>query len=119
MNDIVDLDVIRPKAKLIKLGGKEIDVSFIPCGITFDIDQLMQELAKFQIDDVKEGKDIARRAFEITVELCVLFCSVKYPELNKKWFMDNADAVQIQRFAETIKDTLAKSYAAVEEYGKN
>ena len=118
MSDIVDLDVIRPKPKYIKLGEKKIDVSFIPCGITFDIDQLMQELATITISEVQKGKEEARKAFNLTVDMCVLFCSIKYPELDRKWFMNNVDAVQIQKFADTIKTTLQESYKIVEEYGE-
>ena len=35
---IVDLDILKPPKKIIKLGGVQIDVSFVPCGITWEID---------------------------------------------------------------------------------
>ena len=46
MSKVIDLDILRPDSKLIKLGGKEIDVSFIPCGITFELDSIVQQLLK-------------------------------------------------------------------------
>ena len=41
MSNVIDLDILRPEQKLVKLGGHEIDLSFIPCGITFEIDQIV------------------------------------------------------------------------------
>jgi hypothetical protein len=67
---------------------------------------------------VKQGKDATRKAFELTLDLCALFCSVKHPELNKEWFKNNSDPTQIQLFADTIKDTLQRSYNIVEKYGE-
>ena len=118
MSDTVDLDVIRPKPKFIKLGEKKIDVSFIPCGITFDIDQLMQKLSGLDIEEIQKGGAEAKKAFEMSVELCVIFCQHKYSEMDNEWFLNNVDAMQVQQFAEVIKDTLAKSYDAVSKYGE-
>ena len=44
--EVVDLDILRPAPRMIKLGGHKIDLSFVPCGITFDIDKISRRLVE-------------------------------------------------------------------------
>lgn len=115
---VVDLDIIRPKKKIVKLNGKEFDVSFIPCGMTFEVDELIRKLGTFNEEALKDQKNV-KIAFDTTVQLCSVFASYKYPELDENWFKDNVDAAQIGVFAEAIKESLVRSYKGVEQYGKN
>jgi len=119
MSKVLDLDILRPAPSLVKLGGKTHDVSFIPCGITFDIDQIVRELSTIKEADVGEKDDETKKAFDLTVRLCVAFVQYKYPEMDKDWFLSNVSPNQIQAFAEAIKTALIKSYEGLEEYGKN
>jgi len=117
--EVIDLDILRPKPKFIKLGGHEIDVSFIPCALTFEVDRLSRELVNLDLDEVQKGGDAAEKAFDYAIDLCVAFCSAKYPDMTKEWFMQNTDPIQINKLAETIQETLQRSYAGAEAYGKN
>ena len=124
---IEDLDILRPEPRFIHIGGKDIDVSFIPCGITFDVDNIVQELQ--EIDQVKlsgdpehnikPDKDTIKKAFDLSIDLCVAFCSWKYPELDKEWFLSETSPNQIQAFSTAIKDALVRAYAGVESDPKN
>lgn len=116
-DNVVDLDVLRPEPRFVKLGGKEIDVSFIPTGITFEIDAVVREMGKLDQAAVQagEGED-ARRGFDLTVELCSLFCRRKHPEMTPEWFGEHTDAGQLSVFAEAIKAALFRSYEGIEEY---
>ncbi len=116
---VKDLDALRPESAYIKICDKEIDVSFIPCGITFDIDDIMQELGTMNQDDIKNVPEKTKRAFELSVKLCSTFCSHKYPELDEEWFYENADVLQIKVFTETIKDALTRAYAGIQASPKN
>ena len=116
---VEDLDVLRPEKRIIRLGGKDIDVSFIPCGITFEIDRIMQELRTINQSKILENGEDTRRAFELSVEMCVAFCSHKYPELDYDWFMENVDANQIKVFSSTIQDALIRAYSGVQATPKN
>jgi hypothetical protein len=117
---VENLDVLRPESKFVKLDGKDIDVSFIPCGITFEIDDIVQELIKMNKEGIDTlDKEKQRRAFDLAIELCVAFCSRKYPEMDKKWFMDNVDPIQVKMFAGAVQDALFKSYSGIEVTGKN
>ena len=117
--EVIDLDILRPKPKIIKLGGHENDVSFIPCALTFEVDRLSRELVGLDLTEVEKGGKEAEKAFGLAIDLCVTFCSAKYPDMTKDWFMQNTDPFQINKLADTIQVTLQRSYAGAEAYGKN
>lgn len=117
--EVIDLDALRPPSQLVKLGGHEIDVSFIPCALTFEVDRLSNEMAGLDIKEVNKGGTEAEKAFYLAIDLCVVFCSAKYPDMTKAWFMQNTDPIQINKLAETIQETLQRSYAGAEAYSKN
>ena len=116
---VEDLDLLRPESKFIKIGGKEIDVSFLPCAITFDIDQIMQELSKFSEDEIKKDPIKTKEAFELSVKLCAIFCQHLYPELDYNYFMNNCAVNQIDRFSKSIRGALQKAYNGVDKKSKN
>jgi hypothetical protein len=116
--NIIDLDILRPEKRIVRLHGVDIDVSFIPCGITFDIDRLTQELQKISIKKIEQNGAETRRAFELAVEICATFAGRDHPELTKEWFMANVDATQVNVFSNAIKDALIASYKGVADYGK-
>ena len=118
MATVIDLDILRPERRIVTIAQKEIDVSFIPCGITFDIDRITFELQKIPEKKIKDGGEECRKAFDLTIELCAAFTSHLYPEMDKTWFSRNADAVQINAFANAIKEALVASYKGVADYGK-
>ena len=111
---IEDLDILRPEPRLVKLGGNEIDVSFIPCAITFELDRIMGELSKISQEDVTANSEVTRRAFDLSIDLCVAFCSHKHPDMDREWFMENVDAGQVRVFALAVREALQKAYAGGE-----
>jgi hypothetical protein len=121
LNDIVDLDILRPKKVCVTLAGKIINVSFIPVGITFEMDQLVRDLMK--IDQEKMNANVGGQetkiALDLTIKMCALFASVEHPEMDENWFRINTDPEQIGKMAALIKDALLRSYKGVKEYGKN
>jgi len=110
---VEDLDVLRPEPKFIRLGGKDIDVSFIPCGITFEVDSIIKEMGMISQEDLMKNGDDVKRAFDLSVKLCSVFCSRKYPELNEEWFNDNVDGKQLQMFSLEIREALVRAYSGV------
>lgn len=127
MSEIIDLDILRPEKKIIRLAGKEIDVSFIPLGITFEIDDIVVRLGAMGLRKNAEGKYVKKalagadlkKMFDETVKLCATFAGYKNPEMDEAWIKDNLNVEQIQVFAEAVKDALERSYRGVEEYSKN
>lgn len=119
MPNVIDLDILRPEAKIIKIGGKEIDVSFVPCGITFDLDPIVQQLLSIKAADIKKDPAKAKEAFMLGVRLCALFCARKYPEFDEKWLLDNINTEQLTAFTKAIQEALFASYAGVAAHAKN
>lgn len=116
---VEDLDILRPEPRAVRIGGKDIDVSFIPCGITFEVDSIVRELQGISSDKLLANGEETKRAFELSVRLCAAFCSHKYPELDEEWFMENVDAAQVKAFSTAIKDALVRAYAGIEANPKN
>lgn len=118
MTEVTDLDILRPTKAIVKIGGKEIDVSFVPCGITFDLDKITEELRGIPEKKIKEGGAECKKAFTLAIKMCSLFCAHSYPDMDENWFLHNVDAMQVNAFANVIKDALMSSYKGVAEYGK-
>jgi len=117
-DNVTDLDALRPPKSVIKIGGKEIDVSFIPCGITFDAEELAQQIFKMDPKAVQAGGKQTKIAFDLTIKLCALFCSCKHPELDETWFRQNSDPMQLGKLAEKITAALTDSFDTVDEHKK-
>lgn len=118
MASVIDLDILRPEQKMIRLGGKDFDVSFIPCGITFEVDNIVQELAKIPQKKIAAGGPECQKAFDLAVNLCSVFVKHNNPEMDENWFRKNVDVVQINMFAQEIQFALTASYKGVSDYGK-
>lgn len=116
---IIDLDIIRPKKQAVRLAGKVIDVSMIPCGITFEIDQIIRNLMALDQAKISAGGEETRKALDLTIKLCATFAGVDNPEMNENWFRHKVSAEQTKLMAGAIKDALLRSYEGVKEYGKN
>lgn len=119
MSDVVDLDILRPKRQSVRLANKTIDVSMIPCGITFEIDQIVRDIMNLDQSKITGGGKETKAALDLTIRLCATFAGVNNPEMNEEWFRANVDAGQVQKMAEIIKDALLRSYEGVKAYGKN
>lgn len=117
--DVIDLDVLRPAKRIIKLAGKEVDVSFIPCAITWDVDNLINKISSYDKDEILSGGEKTKEVFDLSIKLCSLFCEHNYPEMNEEWFEKNVDAIQIRMFVSIIKEALNNAYKGIEASPKN
>lgn len=116
---VIDLDILRPEQQIIRLNEKDIDVSFIPVGVTFEVDKIVNELVAINSNKMNEGGAEAMHAFQLAIQLCAVFCAHQYPEMNEDWFMKNTNPMQIQAFAQAIQSTLSNTYAGVMRNSKN
>ena len=116
--DVLDLDILRPKKRIIRIGGKEIDAGFVPLAITWEIDNLIQELREFDDERIKNEPGASKRALQLSCDLCAAFC-YEHDELTSNWFMENTGVVQINAFVGVIKETLMEAYAGIEAYPGN
>ena len=132
MSEVLDLDILKPPARIVKLNGIEFDVSFVPTGITFEVDGIVRELEVVVkaieeetgssgndalYDAANSNSEHAHKAYELGVRLCVAFCH-EYPEMDEDWFMKNTSPTQVGFFSEAIQEALVQSYKGVAEYQK-
>ena len=117
---IHDLDVLRPKKDLVRLGGKEIDVGFIPSGVALEVMSLEKELRSLmdspeKLKKIQKGGKEAKRSFEIAAELCAVITSKQHPEMDKKWLLNNTDVIQIKALMDHILASVQRSVDNVED----
>ena len=130
-NNVVDLDILRPPTRMVKLNDREIDVSFVPCGITFDVDEIREELVEVVIAIEEEtglkGEEAllevpnspnSKQAFGLGVKMCAIFCSVDHPDMDVDWFMKNSSPAQVGIMSQEIQNALLSSIKGVEDYQK-
>ena len=114
---IHDLDVLRPKPEFVKLGGKEIDISFIPSGIALEIMGMQSELTGLtntaeKVAEIKAGGDGALKSFEITAEICAKITEAQHKEMTKEWLLKNTDVLQLKALIEYITQAMLGSLEA-------
>lgn len=115
MANVVDLDVLRPEVDVVRLGGNDIDCTIMPLALTFDINEIITKSAaldtkKLSDNDVKEGK----KAFELTIEMCSVFCEHQYPEMDQEYFANKVTMAEINILGEHIRSALVRSYEGID-----
>jgi len=106
---IHDLDVLRPPKEFVRLGGNDIDISFIPSGVAIDVMSMQDELAAIE----GETEAVSKARFELVAELCAKITENQFPEMTKKWLLQNTDVLQLKRLIELISEGITKSLASV------
>ena len=114
---IHDLDILRPKPEYVKLGGKKIDISFIPSGVALDIIGLREELEALtntpeKLKKIETGGKEALRSFELSAELCASITHNQHEEMTKDWLLKNTDMFQLKALIEHITRAVFKSLEA-------
>ncbi|MEK8132909.1 hypothetical protein WMW72_34010 [Paenibacillus filicis] len=88
---ILDLDKVIAAQRIVKLAGKEIDVSKIPSRVTL-------ELAE-KSDELKSG---GKNSFPMVLEMVVKVCKPSFPEITKDWIVDNTSLDQLTALIDFI-----------------
>lgn len=124
MASVKNLDLLKPEAHSVELMGKVIDLSFMPCGIVFDINDVVKELTEIsqgKETELLKGGDIARKSFELTVKLCALVTEPQCPELTSEYLQKHLSIRQMEALAGEITNLLSRELEAVggDAEGKN
>jgi hypothetical protein len=112
-----DLDILRPQPEYVKLGGKQIDISFIPSGVALDIVALREKLVELtdtpeKVKKVEEGGEEALESFDITAELCAKITESQHKEMTKEWLLHNTNILQLKSLIEYISNAVMHSLEA-------
>ena len=111
---IHDLDVLRPPPEYVRLAGKDIDISFVPSGVSVDISNVLRRLQELDID-TENLDETAEEGVEIMAELCALITIKQYPEMNRDWLLAHTSATQLRKLLEHITDAMNRSIANIKE----
>lgn len=103
---IHNLDILRPPPAYIKLGGKEIDISFIPSGIAIDIIILKEKLEKVKGD---------KESFGLAADLCATITEIQHKEMTKDWLLKNTSMDQLYALMVHIFTSVTNSLETVED----
>ena len=114
MAEVRDLDVMRPPARPFKLHGEVIDVSFIPSAITFDVQPIMIAMSKLDTKKLVKDTNEQAKAFEISIQLCAVFCEHDHPEMTEAWFRAETNVEQVGPLARAIQEAYTHAYDGVD-----
>lgn len=91
--EILDLDKLKPRKRLIKLSGKEIDVSTIPSEVTLEI---------VEKADVIESE--SAESFDLVFDMIIKICNVTNPDdgITKEWLVKNTSLEQLTAMMEFV-----------------
>jgi hypothetical protein len=117
--NVLNLDVLKPEPKTVTVAGHEIDVSFIPVGITFEMDDIFRRMQSMKMDEVESGGDESKRAIDLAIDLCGIFCGSQVKELDSDWFRRHCSDQQIIALVDVLKQTLVDSLKGVQRHPKN
>ena len=106
---IHDIDILRTPPAFVKLGGKEIDISFIPSGIAIDIIQLKEKL------DISNKAGNDKESFGYAADLCAAITSIQHEEMTKDWLMKKTSMDQLYALMTYILSSVSKSIETVED----
>ena len=114
MAEVRDLDILRPARRAFKLHGEEIDVSFIPSAIIFDVQPIMIAMSKLDTKKLANDTKEQAKAFEISLQMCAVFCEHDHPEMTEAWFRAETNVEQVGVLARAIQEAYTHAYDGVE-----
>jgi hypothetical protein len=91
---VLDLDILKPDEKIIKLGGKEFDITFVPYDIALSVVDAAPALKKLE-DKQLPTKEEYNSIFNIILEI---FQSCD-EDIDKKWLRKQ---INWERFQELM-----------------
>jgi hypothetical protein len=96
---ILDLDTLIPEKRIIKLAGKEIDVSMIPSRVMLKVIKKLDVFAEM-------GENLSDDSFFEIADIAVDICKRSFPEITVEWLIDNTDIIQLIELLQFIVSPL-------------
>jgi len=119
-----DLDILRPLPEYVLLGGKKIDISFVPSGIAVDIMAMQQKLQKLigtpeKLRKIEAGGQEAIESFQVAASICAKITESQHKDMTEEWLLKNTNVMQLKQLIEHITNAVSKSLESIEgEAGK-
>ncbi len=109
-----DLDKLKPEPIMVKLGGKEIDISFVPSGVALEMMRIREKLEALtgssdKLKKIEEGGGEAQQSFLLAAEICALLTKAQYEEMDREWLLNNTNVQQLKVLIELITNSVFES----------
>ena len=91
---VLDLDKFLPEEKILKLGGREFDITTVPFIITLQVYEVIPIMTK-----IEQAISIPVEDYEKLLDVIFKVLQVSSPDLDRKWLEKN---INIQRFNELM-----------------
>ena len=117
---IQDLDILRPPPEYVRLGGKDIDISFVPAGVAIDILSLQDQMTELAgtdeaVERLTKDREASLRLFSLQAEYCAKLTSAQFPEMDKDWLLKHTSVRQLKILIARVTAAVTRSLAAVED----
>lgn len=89
--EILDLDKLIPDQRIVRLAGKEINVSKIPSRVTLEIAE--------KSDVLQSGSN---ESFPLLLDMIVKICKPSQPDITTDWLVDNTSLDQLLALIEFV-----------------
>lgn len=109
MQEIIDIDQLKPPKRLVKIDGKTYDIGFIPIGVALDIESDRNDLAKFAENKIEVGSKESEEASRITLSIIAKILYVQDETITEDWVKDNLTTGQALALTEIIYESLQRS----------
>ncbi|MFA5053660.1 MAG: hypothetical protein WC565_06365 [Parcubacteria group bacterium] len=104
---LVDFDAVAPEKRQARIGGRVVDIGFIPARVLFDI-------ARFK-DDMDSGKFSTTEQITAMVELVARVTTRSDPAITAEWLLENASIQGLLDFCSWVMNPAAQKATEYEE----
>jgi hypothetical protein len=120
--ELIDLDVIKPKPRQVKIQGKVIDISLIPFDVTLEIAEHFGTFVKLGkafgekgADKLKSGNiDIdggsVKDALQLLHKCTIQILTNANPEITEEWVRKNISSEQMLLLIQKMLEPLIKQW---------
>ena len=86
--EVTDLDILKPPPVIVRILGVDLNVGFVPFGVTMEVERLQQQLTALE-DGRDRGELIAdpeygRQAIKLQTEIALLIAQYQAPEITRE-----------------------------------
>jgi len=112
-NEIIDLDAIKPKGKKFKIGGKVIEIDFIPFEVTLDIAEHYDEFMK--LGDGKTDGTGMRTVMDTMYKAVIKILNRADKEITEEWVKDNISGQQMTILIQKLMTPMVEQFGEGEK----
>jgi predicted trehalose synthase len=104
MGYVLDLDVIKPEERKLKLGGKEFDITIIPMNLAVEFLEMREEI----IGMVTENS-MNRVTYEKVMDLFSRILQISHSDIDKTWLMNKMSMQRLKPFLDEMLEAIIGS----------